>query len=307
MTYNIFKSRLGTKLNITIITLLITFTLCSCTFFRPQPPAPIKPAKIAVVLGGGGAKGFAHIGVLKVLEGNNIPVHMIVGTSMGSLIGSLYASGKSAAEVQNISMEFEVPNWDGFKAYTGFGTLSGEKVEKFINEKVKNTPIQKLKIPFYAVATAIDTGEEVTFARGDTGKAVLASCAMPEYFKPVEIGLHSYVDGYVLNLVPVNIARRYGADVIIAVDVSNEINADVPEGKDAINKKIEDIMIAKHTANQLINADIIIHPNMSNVKSSDFGGKRKRTEAILEGEKAAKMMMPKIQNLMDRLKKEGRI
>jgi len=192
------------------------FLFVSCVSTPPVVP-PAKPAIVAVVLGAGASKGFAHIGVLKVLEAQRVPIHMIVGTSAGSLVGSLYASGKSAFELQAIAMKMERDNvldYD-WKVWKG-GLIKGEKLENFINANMRNTPIEKLKIPYYAVATNASTGEEMVFGRGNTGMAVHASCSVPGVFQPVKIGNNTYVDGGLVSAVAVDVARRYGADVVIA-------------------------------------------------------------------------------------------
>jgi NTE family protein len=191
-----------------ILILFITFGLSSCAFFKPTP-VPVKPAVIAVVLGGGGSKGFAHIGVLKVLEAQKIPIHMIVGTSAGSLVGCLYASGKTAFELQDIALKMDKDNIIDYDwKLWGGGLIKGDKLEDFINANVNNVPIEKLKIPYFAVATNIATGEEIVFARGNTGMAVRASCAVPAIFHPFKIGKNTYVDGGVVSPVAVDVARR---------------------------------------------------------------------------------------------------
>jgi NTE family protein len=283
----------------------MTFMLSSCALFRPPSPPQVKSAKIAVVLGGGGSKGFAHIGVLKVLEAQNIPIHMIVGTSAGSLVGSLYASGKSAFQLQDIALKMDEDNVIDYNwtIWTG-GLIKGDKLEDFINVHVRNAPIEKLKIPFYAVATNIATGEEIVFARGNTGMAVRASCSVPAIFHPSKIGNNTYVDGGVVSPVAVDVARRNGADIVIAVDISKRIIKTVPDGMVESLKKSIDIMYGRIAEYQIRNADIVIRPNMQNVGSTDMD---KFNEAILEGEKAATLKMPELKKIIDNLKQAGRL
>jgi NTE family protein len=185
MLGKMFASWSGTKLKVFLLIIFLVLTLVACATTPPLPPAHPKPATIAVVLGAGASKGFAHIGVLKVLEAQNIPIHMVVGTSVGSLVGSLYASGKTAFELQGIAMKMERDNVIDYdwKIWNG-GLIKGEKLENFINVNIQNTPIEKLKIRYYAVATNAATGEEVVFARGNTGMAVHASCSVPGVFNP---------------------------------------------------------------------------------------------------------------------------
>lgn len=293
------------RLNLFLLIVLLTLTLCSCSLMKLLSPAPVTPAKIAVVLGGGGSKGFAHIGVLKVLEAQKIPVHMVVGTSAGSLVGSLYASGKSAFELQEIALKMDKDNVIDYdwKIWSG-GLIIGDKLENFINANVKNTPIEKLKIPYYAVAANVATGEEVVFARGNTGMAVRASCAVPAIFQPFKIGSITYVDGGVVSPVPVDVARRNGADIVIAVDISGGIARTVPDGMIDSLKKSVDIMYAKIAEYQIKNADVVIRPNMRHIGSTDMD---KFNEAIFEGEKAATLKLPELQKIMEKLKKEGRL
>jgi len=298
-----FVSWSGTKLKVSLFMVFLVLTLVACA--TVPPPTHPKPATIAVVLGGGGSKGFAHIGVLKVLEAQKIPIHMVVGTSAGSLVGSLYASGKTAFELQGIAMKMEADNVIDYdwKIWKG-GLIKGEKLENFINANIQNTPIEKLKIRYYAVATNAATGEEVVFAKGNTGMAVHASCSVPGVFQPFKIGNSTYVDGGVVSPVAVDVARRNGADIVIAVDISGGINTDVPSGiMDTMRKSVA-IMYARIAEYQIKNADIVIRPNVRNIGSTDMD---KFNEAIFEGEKAASAKMPEIQKIIDRLKQEGRL
>jgi NTE family protein len=305
MIRSFFRPGQNVKRNALIFTLLVIFTLCSCSTLRPPSPPPVKPAKIAVVLGGGGAKGYAHIGVLKVLEAQKIPIHMIVGTSAGSIVGSLFASGKSAFELQEIALSMDKSNVIDYewKVWSG-GLIKGDKLENFINAHVKNISLENLKIPFFAIATNISTGEEIVFARGNTGMAVRASCSVPAIFQPFKIGKNTYVDGGVVSPVAVDVARRNGADVVIAVDISGGLDKTVPEGSiDSLKKSVQ-IMYARIAEYQIKNADVVIRPNMRQIGSSEMD---KFNEAILEGEKAATLKIPELQNIIEKLKQEGRI
>jgi len=305
MILNKFDLRNYTRMIPFLLVSFLTLTLCSCSLISLLSPAPVKPAKIAVVLGGGGSKGFAHIGVLKVLEAQKIPVHMVVGTSAGSIVGSLYASGKTAFELQGIALKMDKDNVIDYdwKIWSG-GLIIGDKLENFINANIKNTPIEKLKIPFYAVATDIATGEEIVFARGNTGMAVRASCSVPAIFQPYKIGKITYVDGGVVSPVAVDVARRNGADIVIAVDISGGLVRTVPDGIIDSLKKSVDIMYSKIAEYQIKNADVVICPNMRDIGSTDM---EKFNEAIFEGEKAATLKLPELQKIMEKLKKEGRL
>ena len=305
MFVKMFAPWSGTKLKVFLLIIFLVLMLAACITTPPLSPAHPKPAMIAVVLGAGASKGFAHIGVLKVLEAQNIPIHMIVGTSVGSLVGSLYASGKTAFELQGIAMKMERDNIIDYdwKIWNG-GLIKGEKLENFINVNIQNTPIEKLKIRYYAVATNAATGEEVVFAKGNTGMAVHASCSVPGVFRPLKIGSSTYMDGGVVSPVAVDVARRNGADIVIAVDISDGINTDVPSGiMDTLRKSI-DIMYGRIAEYQTKNADIVIRPNMKNIGSTDMD---KVNEAIFEGEKAASAKIPEILKIVNRLKQEGRL
>jgi NTE family protein len=278
--------------------------LCSCLPKEIPPPLPPPPpAKIAVVLGAGSSKGFAHVGVLKVLESQKIPIHLIVGTSAGSFVGSLYAYGIDAFQLQTMALGLQkddVVDW----TLPDNGFVRGEKLENYINKTVRQTPLEQLKIPFLAVATNLQTGEEIVFATGNTGRAVRASCSIPGVFQPVRIGDKAYVDGGVVSPVAVEAARRAGADVVIAVDISAGVAGAVPQGiLDTILQSI-DIMYAKIAMAQIKGADVVIRPQVSHIGSSDF---EKRNEAILEGEKAATQALPQIRQILDKLRQEGRL
>jgi len=279
------------------------FIVAACATTPPIQPSSGKPAKIAVVLGAGAAKGFAHIGILKVLESQRVPVHMVVGTSAGSFVGSLYSYGYDAYALQKIAMalnksdvaELTVPD-NGF--------VKGERLRDFINMQLRNTVMEKLRIPFYAVATNIRNGEPTVFATGNTGMAVQASCAVPGIFQPASFAGTSYVDGGVVDPLAVDVARRNGADVVIAVDITSGIGSSVPASTmETIMKSIE-IMYNKISQIPISKADVVIKPQVGFVGAADFDH---RNEAIMEGEKAAWAAMPQINALLTRLRQEGRL
>jgi NTE family protein len=263
---------------------------------------PSRAAKIAVVLGAGASKGFAHIGVLKVLESHKIPVHIVVGTSVGSFVGSLYAYGYSPYELQTIALGIQKNDIADY-VIPDNGFIKGEKLENFVNVRVKYTPMEKFKIPFYAVATNIQNGEEMIFGRGNPGKAVRASCSLPGIFNPVLIGDKYYVDGGVVNPLAADVARRFGADVVIAVDISSSVETAPPKATVDTIMQAVDIMYNKMASLNLKHSDIVIRPKVGHIGSSDFS---KRHEAIMEGEKAATEAMPAIKQIMEKLRQEGR-
>ena len=297
MSANYFRS-IGAICACVLLVMMI-----SCATAPKEIPVPPKPAKIAVVLGAGASRGFAHIGVLKILELNKIPIHVIVGTSVGSFVGSLYAYGYNPYDLQTIAIAIQK---DDVADYTvpDNGFIKGDKLENFVNNKVKYTPIDKFRIPFYAVATNIQTGEEMAFGRGNAGKAVRASCSIPGIFKPPVIGDKMYVDGGVVSPLAVDVARRYGADVVIAVDISSSMESTAPTGTLETIMQAIDIMHSKIASIQVKSADVVIRPKVGNIGSSDFS---KRHEAIMEGEKAATAALPAINQIIAKLRQEGRL
>ncbi len=301
-TNKTLKEKRNMKKQVLIISFICILALLSCApkeTLRHQE----QPAKIALVLGAGASKGFAHIGVLKVLESNNIPLHMIIGTSAGSFVGSFYAYGYNGFQLQKMAMSIEKGDIIDLTIPDN-GFIKGEKLEEYVNKTLKNTTIEKLRIPFYAVATDIQSGQEIVFGQGNTGSAVRASCSIPGIFRPVKIGGKMYVDGGVVSPVAVDAAKRLGADIVIAVDVTADIDTKSPEGTiDTILKSIN-IMYSEIANNQVSKADVLIKPKVGYIASGDFS---KRHEAILDGEKAATEALPKIKAIIENLRQDGRI
>jgi len=277
--------------------------LAACMSKAVPPPQIKPPAKVALVLGAGASRGFAHIGVLKILEANRVPIHLIVGTSAGSLVGSLYAYGFNAFQLQSLSFPVEKGDIIDLTVPDN-GFIKGEKLESYVNHLLKNTPIEKMRTPFYAVAADIQTGEEIVFTSGNTGTAVRASCSIPGIFQPVKIGSRIYVDGGIVSPVAVDYAKKMGADLIIAVDISTGVENAPPKTTVETIMQAVIIMYSKISQNQLCRADIVVRPQVGNIGSTDF---TKRHEAILEGEKAALEAMPQIRKALDKLRAEGRL
>ena len=275
-------------------------------FWKEAPPPPVTvkpPAKVALVLGAGASRGFAHIGVLKILEANRVPIHLIVGTSAGSLVGSMYAYGFNAFQLQSLSFPVEKGDIIDLTVPDN-GFIKGEKLEAYVNHMLKGTPIEKLRTRFYAVAADIQTGEEVVFASGNTGMAIRASCSIPGIFQPVRIGSRIYVDGGIVSPVAVDTARKMGADVVIAVDISLGVESPPPKTiMETIMQSVV-IMYSKISQSQLERADVVVRPRVSHIGSTDFS---KRHEAVLEGEKAALEAMPQVKAALEKLKAEGRL
>jgi len=286
-----------------VFVILIFALLAGCTLREVPPPQIKPPAKVALVLGAGASRGFTHIGAIKILEANRVPIHLIVGTSAGSFVGCLYAYGFNAFQLQSLSFSIEKGDiMDLTVPDKGF--IKGEKLESYVNHMVNNTPIEKMRTPFYAVATDIQSGEEIVFASGNTGAAVRASCSIPGIFQPVRIGEKYYVDGGLVSPVAVDYAKKMGADLVIAVDISAGTNNAPPQTTMETIMQSVIIMYSKISQNQLSRADVVIRPKVSHIGSTDFS---KRHEAVLEGEKAALEAMPQIKAALDRLRAEGRL
>ena len=224
---------------------------------RFEPPAA-KP-KVALVLGSGGPRGFAHIGVLKVLEENGIRPDFIIGSSVGAMVGALYASGKSATELERMAHEINVLEFFEFRMLGGkLGT--GSTIQAYVNESVDGKPIEALKTGFAAGATRLSDNQLTLFNHGDTGLAVRASSATPENFEPVKIGKEMYADGDLSSPVPIRAARALGAGFVIAVDVSAYVEDTPPS---VPREWIEsDARRSKIIASERPAADVFLHPNI---------------------------------------------
>ncbi|MDR3390594.1 MAG: patatin-like phospholipase family protein [Sulfuriferula sp.] len=286
-----------------VLFLLIGLTSCSIAPTQPEiaKPAVARPApKIALVLGGGGTRGFAHIGVIKALEAQGIVPDIIVGTSAGAVVGSLYAYGYTGFDLQKLAIQMEeqsVIDW----AWPDRGVFKGEALQKFINNAVKQTPMEKLRRPFAAVATDLSTGEMAVFRAGNTGQAVRASSAVPGIFQPVTIAGRNYVDGGLVRPVPVSVARALGADFVIAVDISNKPKNNTTASTLDILMQTFDIMSQTINRYELPNADIVIRPRTQDIDVSNLDG---RHIAVLEGEKAAAAIMPELKAKLEKLRSE---
>ncbi|MGN2243568.1 patatin-like phospholipase family protein [Frateuria sp. GZRR33] len=273
--------------------LLLTVALAGCTPVRKPPPvAPPPPRKLVVglALGGGAAKGFAHIGVIKMLEASGIHVDVVAGTSAGSVVGALYASGMDAFAMQQAAFSLDEAAIRDVRLFSG-GLVQGKKLQDYVNGLVRQRPLERLRLPFAAVATELETGQRMVFRHGDTGAAVRASCSVPGVFEPVAIGGRHYVDGGVVSPVPVDAARELGADFVIAVDISSRSDGTLPADMVGIVGRSVVIMGQHLGAQELARADVVIRPKVNDIGAADFAQKER---AIMEGEKAALAAMPLI-------------
>ncbi|MBA4389604.1 MAG: patatin [Syntrophus sp. (in: bacteria)] len=280
-----------------IIFSLMTIFLCSC---QTMGIGGKKEPRIALVLGGGSAKGFAHVGVIRILEQEKIPIHMIVGTSVGSLIGALYASNPDSFQLEWTAFKIEKGDILDFSIISSkFGPVQGARLEAFVEQAVKVKKVEDTKIPFYPVATDLNTGETVTLEKGSLAKAVRASSAIPGIFVPVLFGNRTLVDGGVTDNVACDIARGKGADIIIAVNLQRDIkDYAINSAIDVIAQAIS-IMVHGNNKTKLQLADIVIEPDTKGVTIFDFSQKKILVE---EGMKATRKAMPKIREMIEKYK-----
>src|SRR5688572_21220479 len=246
---------------------------------RLEPPSartivPLKAERplIALALGSGGARGFAHIGVIKALEAAGIRPDIVAGTSSGAIVAALYASGLSGVELERMAIELEESALIDFALF-GQGWVRGEALQEFVNRTIGNLPIERLAKPFAVVATDAKSGRMVIFNRGDTGLAVRASSSVPDHFVPPMIDGIPYLDGGLTSPVPVRVARAMGADYVIAVDLTRYARS---------RELAEEDLKA---------ADVIIRPQTVRTRLLDFTAK---LENIAAGEEAGREVAGRI-------------
>jgi NTE family protein len=265
---------------------------------QPPPPPPPRRPRIGLALGGGAARGFAHIGVIQALEESGLAPDLVAGTSAGSLVAALYASGKSGNELAALADTMDETAFADW-AYPGRGLIRGEALARFVRDKTGNRQIEQMKIPLGIAATDLDSGDGILFQRGDTGTAVRASSAVPAVFQPVKIGAREYVDGGLSAPVPVHHARAMGAEFVIAVDISA-----VPQGNptsDLARMLMQTFSIMGRSIKgyELRDADLVLVPKLSGVAGTDFSG---RKQSIRAGREAT---LAQIAELRERLAAKG--
>ena len=269
-----------------------------------KPPALNKDPIIGLALGGGAARGFAHIGVIKVLEANGIKPNIIVGTSAGSVISAVYASGISAIELQQIAIDLDeatITDWTNpFSGKMG-GMIKGDALQSKVNQLVKNRPIEQMKIPLGIVATDLKTGNPILFQRGDTGQAVRASSSVPGIFMPTVIQGKEYVDGGLTSPVPIKFTRNLGADIVIAVNISSDPSDQQVSGILGTLLQTTTIMGRSITNWELPLADVLVVPQLPQMKSTDF---KSRNAAILAGEIAMQQQLTQLKMKLEEFKKK---
>ncbi len=276
-----------------LVGLLLLCGLSACTSVpersvpTPLPPsvatpieAPKRAPRIGLALGGGAARGFAHVGVIQVLEESGIRPDLVIGTSAGSLVAAIYASGKSGAQLQHIALEMEEASLtDWTLPFFSRGVLRGEALARYVNQQVRGMAIESMVIPLGVVATDLQSGEGIVFRVGDVGAAVRASSAVPSLFQPVRIGSNDYVDGGLVAPVPVRYARQMGAELVIAVDISNEPLGNPADGALQVLLQTFSIMGKSINRFELRGADVVVRPSLATVRSADFAARKRSIEA----------------------------
>ncbi|AOA59072.1 patatin-like phospholipase family protein [Acinetobacter larvae] len=281
---------------------LLSLSLAGCDKFSQKSAntthiAPRQPV-IALALGGGGAKGFAHIGVIKVLESHGIKPKIVTGTSAGSFVGSIYASGKSPYQMQQLALQLKESDLRDL-TLNSRGIVQGQKLQDYINRQVGNKAIEQFPIRFAAVATRLDSGKKAEFIKGNTGQAVRASCSIPNVFVPTKIGTQEYVDGGLVSPIPVQTARDMGADIVIAVDISARPAANQSMNMWGLLDQTINIMGQQSINQELSKATVVIQPKVGHLGTLDL---KASNQAILEGEKAAQAKITAIQSAIQNFK-----
>jgi len=273
--------------------------LVACGPKNPPASSPLSSQvsthtpKIALALGGGGARGFSEIGVLRVLEQEKIPVDMVVGTSVGSLIGALYCDTGRVLDAEFLAVGIQQEDLFDYRALAllSGGFVKGERLERYIETHLKHKTIEDMAIPFAAVAVDLRTGQPVAFEKGSVAQAVHASCAIPGVFVPVAFGGSTYVDGGVVDPIPADFARQKGADVVIAVAIPKSLPKEMPDNTLELVHFSWTLMQAEIGRLRAKEADVVIYPDVGNLGFSDFSQKKKLMEA---GEAAARRSLPAI-------------
>ncbi len=282
---------------------LVTLALSGCDKNTKTPTqttsVQAREPVIALALGGGGAKGFAHIGVIKVLESHGIKPKIVTGTSAGSFVGSIYASGKTPFQLQQIAFSLKESDIRDL-TLNRQGVILGQKLQDYVNRQIANKPIEQFPIRFAAVATRLDNGKRADFIKGNAGQAVRASCSIPNVFVPATIGGTKYVDGGLVSPIPVQTAKDMGADIVIAVDISARPVGDKPLSMFGLLDQTINIMGQQSINSELNKANIVIQPQVGHLGTLDL---KASNEAILQGEKSAQLKIKSIDAAIANFKK----
>ncbi len=254
-------------------------------------------AVLSSALGGGAARGFAHVGVIQVLEESGFKPDFVVGTSAGSLVAALYTSGRNGQQLQQVAEAMEEATFaDWTLPIFSRGMLRGEALSRYVNTQVGNKLIEQMSVPLGIVATDLNSGLGVLFQRGDTGTAVRASSAVPALFLPVKIGAQEYVDGGLVSPVPVRYAKQMGAELVIAVDISSAPEGNPSDGTMQILLQTFAIMGKSINSYELRDADVVVRPALAGVGSAEFTARRRAIEA---GRAAMARVLPQLRAAME--------
>ncbi|MCD5322571.1 MULTISPECIES: patatin-like phospholipase family protein [Pontibacillus] len=258
----------------------------------------MKRPVIGLALGSGGARGFAHLGVLKALHDAGIQVDLIAGSSMGALVGSLYCAGQDMDQLYKLARTFKRKYYLDFTV-PKMGFIQGKRIKEYISLFTHRKNIEDLKIPFAVIATDLKTGEKVIFKEGNTANAVRASISIPGIFVPEKIGDRLLVDGGVVDRVPISVAREMGADIVIGVDCAHfDGSNEVQSIYDVIIQSIE-IMQEELLSQIDLNADFMLKPDIKKYSSRAFTDIE---EIVNEGEKEANLHIKSIRTYIEHWK-----
>lgn len=254
--------------------------------------------KVGLALGSGGARGFAHLGVIKVLKEEGIPIDLIAGSSMGALVASFYGAGLDVDRLYKLSRVFKRKYYLDFTV-PKMGFIAGKRVKELIRIFTHGKMIEELDIPIGIVATDLVSGEKVVFKKGPVAEAVRASIAIPGIFVPEKLDGRLFVDGGVVDRIPVSVAKEMGADIVVAVDVSHvKFNSDITSIFDVIIQSI-DIMQMELVANREVASDVMIRPRVEMYDSKAF---KNIEEIITIGEEEAKKHIERIKQCIEQWK-----
>ncbi|HWF37894.1 MAG TPA: patatin-like phospholipase family protein [Candidatus Acidoferrales bacterium] len=262
---------------------------------RESAPAEVKRAKVGVALGGGFARGIAHIGVLRVLEESRIPIDFIAGTSVGALVAATYASGTPLTEMEKQGVETSFRDF-GRWTVSRMGMASNERLEDYLHKFTPARYFHELKVPLSIVATDIISGESVHFTEGEIGPALRASCAYPGLFLPVEYRNHILVDGFLTETVPAPALRKMGADVIISIHLEPGLLDARPRNTIEVISRSFSIIQMAATQSWRSMTDILIEPDVHHILWDEFV---KTPQLVAAGEAATRAALPKIRAALD--------
>lgn len=304
--------------------LFISFLLCLFVHILPvfANSKPVVRPKVGIALGGGGARGAAHIGVLRVLERENIPIDNLVGTSAGALIASLYSGGISPDDLEEYVLSGAIQkvyktNFSIFRAifihlnkvthtFLGkpfyAGLYNDHKLHRFVDQTIsKSDGSIELNVPLHIIAVDLITGLPVVIKSGDVGLAVQASTAIPTLRQPIPINDQLLIDGGVLKNIPVEEAKKMGSDIVIAIDVDAKMEQSKPEdfkSFEGIITRVISLGLKSQSEHILSKADIVISPNLSGVGILDLDPKS-LAKAIKAGEEEAEKLIPSIKRKIE--------